>query len=91
MLFNPYPDLVHDNIYGVARGIGSALDVAMNSLHARLPVAVEEAAPPPPTVSPSLADATAHAATEVLLTAAESEKNVVPPPGAPPAPSKGIL
>ena len=36
-LFNPFPDLVHSNIYGVSKGVHSALDVAMDTLNKRLP------------------------------------------------------
>ena len=36
-LFNPYPDLVHDNIFKVAKGITSILDVTIDVLHKRLP------------------------------------------------------
>ena len=36
-LFNPYPDLVHENIFTVAKGISSILDVTMEVLNKRLP------------------------------------------------------
>ena len=37
-MWNPYPDLVHENVLSVSKGISSALDSAMNILQHRLPV-----------------------------------------------------
>lgn len=65
-LFNPFPELVHSNILGVNKGIQSALDVTMRTLHARLPEQVPARTPVPPAVHPTLAEATAAAAHTVL-------------------------
>lgn len=88
VMFNPYPELVHNNIYGVAKGIGSVLDVAMNSLNTRLPAQEVKKEHPAPTVSPTLAQATAAAAEKVAITTADTKATVaVPAVAAPSAPA----
>jgi hypothetical protein len=58
-LFNPFPDLVHQNIYGVSKGISAALDIAMESLKTRLPADKHSRAPPAPRPEPFMSSAVA--------------------------------
>lgn len=78
VLFNPFPQLVHSNIMGVNKGIHSALDVAMQSLHARLPGEPPKQYTPVPVVRPTLAEATEAAAHKVQFSPTPMEPASVP-------------
>jgi len=96
VLFNPFPELVHSNLMGVNKGIHSALDVAMHTLHARLPGEPPRKYTPPPVITPSLAEATdaaqhtvQFAPTPVEFKSAGSAAHVAPSVPTAPKPSAG--
>ena len=72
--FNPYPDLVHENIFSISKGICSILDVTMTTLNSRLPNSSKDDKPDkkavdikiPPSLLPLAAEATNKLDGEVI-------------------------